>query len=120
MARTAIVPTALTRNTGTTAVTTTIDSTLVTNGVQVDLSGIAGDRLLIRVTNTHGTAHDVTLNSGSYSAGAVGDIVTEIALTSGVTLFTIEPQRVMDDDGLLTIDFASGHTGVIEVYTMPR
>ena len=120
MPRTAIVPTALSRNAGVAAVTTTIDPTLVTAGVQIDLSGVAGDRLLVRITNTHGVAHIVTLNSGTYSAGVVGDITQSVGATTGVYLFTVEPQRVMDNDGLLTIDFVTDHAGVIEVYTMPR
>lgn len=120
MPRTAIVPTALTRNAGTTAVATTIDPTLVSAGAQIDLSGVAGDRLLIRVTNTHGTAHDVTFNSGTYSAGAVGDITVTVPLTSGVKYVAFEPARVMDNDGLLLIDFATDHAGVIEAYTTPR
>jgi hypothetical protein len=124
MPRTAVVPRALVANgnlIGTTG-STTIDATLVTNGVSV--TGAIPEQTLIRVTNTEGSTNTVTVQSGAVPpalAGGLGDLVVTVAATTGVQYIgPLESGRFMQSDGSLWLDFESGMTGTIDVLTVPR
>lgn len=124
MARTAVVPRALVANGGLTGATgaTTIDATLVTNGVVV--ASAEPERTLIRVTNTEGSTNTVTINAGdkppALAAGA-GNLVVTVAATTGVQYMgPFESGRFLQSDGTLEIDFESGMTGAIDILLLPR
>ncbi len=124
MPRTAVVPRALVANGGLNGATgaTTIDATLVTNGVVVNSA--EPERTLIRVTNTEGSTNTVTVNAGdnppALAAGA-GNLVVTVAATTGVQYIgPLESGRFLQGDGTLEIDFESGMTGAIDILLLPR
>lgn len=123
MARTAVSYTPLVPNGHLSDVAgTTIDATLVTNGVVIN--DVDPERTLIRVTNTSGAAKNVTVKAGtgtqSWMAGQ-GDLVTSVALTSGVEfLGPFTSARFQQHGSKLYVDFASGHTGAITVFKLPK
>lgn len=124
MARTAVVPRALTKNSGLNGATgaTTIDSTLVTNGVTI--ANARPERLLLRVANTEGSTNTVTVKAGAnppaLRAGG-GDLVTTVAATSGVQFIgPLESDKYLQADGSLSIDFETGMTGSIDALYWPR
>jgi hypothetical protein len=123
MARTAVAYTKFVPNGHLTDVAgTTIDSTLVTNGVVINAAD--PERTLIRVTNTAGAAKTVTVKDGvghqSWMAGQ-GDQVTTVALTSGVEwIGPFTSARVQQKGSMLFVDFASGTTGTITVFKLPK
>lgn len=100
---------------------TTIDSTLVTNGVVV--TGAIPEQTIIRVANTAGATKVVTIGVGdnppALGAGA-GTITGTVPATTGVMWFgPFEGGRVMGKAGLI-LDFASGTTGTVTVFRVPR
>ena len=123
MARTAVSYTPFVPNSHLTDVAgTTIDATLVTNGVVIN--NCDPEHTLIRVTNTHSAAHSVTVKAGSgtqaWMAGQ-GDLTQSVAATTGVEwLGPFTSARFQQDGSTLYIDFASGHTGAITVFKMPK
>jgi hypothetical protein len=124
MARTAITPRALVRNGNLTGATgaTTVDATLVTNGVVI--ANARPEQMLIRTTHTDGTAHDIIIRSGdsppSLRAGQ-GDLTLEVAATTGVQyLGPFESDKYLQDDGSMHIDFETGYVGTIDVLTIPK
>lgn len=124
MPRTAVVPRALVANGNLigTSGATTIDATLVTNGVSV--TGAIPEQTVIRVTNTEGSTNTVTVQSGAVPpalAGGLGDLVVTVAATTGVQFIgPFESGRFMQSDGSLWLDFESGMTGSIDILTVPR
>ena len=127
MPRTAIVPRALVPNSNLNGATgaTTIDATLVTNGVVVDSA--KPELMLIRVTNTEGSTNTVTIKAGDNPpalAAGLGDLVTTVAATTGVQYIgPFESGRFLQggaDVGDLHIDFETGMTGAIDILTFPR
>lgn len=123
MARTVVPYTPFVPNSHLTDVAgTTIDATLVTNGVEID--NVDPEHTLIRVTNTHSAAHNVTVKAGSgiqaWMAGQ-GDLVQSVALTTGVEwLGPFTSARFQQDGSKLYVDLAAGHTGTITVFKMPK
>lgn len=123
MARTAVSYTALTPNGHTSDVAgTTIDATLVTNGVVIN--GVDPERTLLRVTNTAGTDKVVTVKAGtgvqSWMAGQ-GDLATTVAATSGKEFIgPFTSARFQQAGSKLYVDFASGFTGTITVFKLPK
>lgn len=124
MARTAVTPRALVANGNLNGATgaTTIDSTLVTNGVVINSA--EPERTLIRVTNTEGSTNTVTIRKGdnppSLAAGQ-GDLVVTVAATTGVQYIgPVESGRFLQNDGSMEIDFETGMTGAIDVLLLPR
>lgn len=101
---------------------TTIDSTLVTNGVVINAAD--PERTVIRVTNTSGAAKAVTVKAGAGSQAWMagqGDSVTTVALTTGVEwLGPFTSARFQQKGTKLYVDFASGTTGAITVFKLPK
>lgn len=127
MPRTAVVPRALVPNGNLNGATgaTTIDATLVSNGVVVD--NAKPELMLIRVTNTEGSTNTVTIKAGDSPpaiAAGQGDLVVTLAATTGVQYIgPFESGRFLQggaDAGDIHIDFESGMTGAIDILTFPR
>lgn len=132
MARTDVTPVALGRGVATNSgAGTTIDATLVTNGVRI-LAGGKIDRLLIRITNTHGADHDVTIKNAPQQSGypdgggyafmaGAGDLAVTVPATSGDVLIAgLEVARFIVPGGYLYLDLAENHAGTLYVYELPR
>lgn len=137
MARTKITPTELTAEAAVASGSgTTIDSTLVSNGVYIEADGDV-ERLVLRVTNTHASAAKTftvkaaPVESGYPKGGGYqflapqGDIVTSVASTGDVMLAGLVSARHVTKDpdsgdrGVILIDFESGFTGAIRAYKLP-
>ncbi len=124
MARTAVVPRALVKNSNLigTSGATTIDATLVTNGVTI--ANAKPEKLLIRVTNTEGTTNTVTVKAGANPPalrGGQGDLVVTVAATTGVQYIgPFESDKYLQADGSLSIDLETGMTGSLDALYMPR
>lgn len=126
MARTSITPTAFTpdaklvRPAG-----TTIDATLVTNGVVVPASSGPMEEFLVEVTNTFAGAKIVTVQSGdsppALEAG-LGDMTGSLAQNEVAYFgpFTSGRFAQHGSEAGLHVDFESGTTGTIRVYKVPR
>ena len=120
MSRDAITPVELTRDAGTDIKNATVSTAInTTNGGYIDLNGVSAEKLLIHVKNTAGAAYDVTVNSGIYSRSSLGDLVVEVALTSGEKAIVIETARFKDADGYITLDYESSMTGTVAAYLLP-
>lgn len=123
MARTAVSYTPFVPNSHLTDVAgTTIDATLVTNGVVINDAD--PERTLIRVTNTAGTDKVVTVKAGSgvqsWMAGQ-GDSATTVAASTGKEfLGPFTSARFQQSGSKLYVDFASGTTGTITVFKLPK
>lgn len=120
MERTLITPASLTRNDGVTPTPVTIDGTLVSNGAYINCLNQDAGALVLRVTNTHGSAHVITFNYGEFQIGPQSDVAVSVDATTGVEWFMFESARVLDADGYITIDFDTGHTGTIEAVWLPK
>ncbi|MET8824786.1 hypothetical protein ABZX40_17950 [Streptomyces sp. NPDC004610] len=124
MPRTAVAYRTLAANASVNAATgaTTVDATLVTNGVVIN--DAVPEYTLIRTTHTDGAAHDLIVRAGDSPpalAAGQGDLVAEVAATSGVRYFgPFESGRFLQSDGTLLIDFETGYAGTIDVLRIPR
>lgn len=124
MPRTAVVPRSLVMNGNLigTSGSTTIDATLVTNGVSV--TAAIPEQMVIRVTNTEGSTNVVTIKAGAYPpawAKGLGDLAVTLAATTGVQYIgPLESARFLQADGTIWIDFETAMTGAIDVLTVPR
>jgi hypothetical protein len=127
MSRTAIVPSALAPNSnlsdatsGGSALGTTIDSTLVTNGATI-APGVSPEHLILLVSNTTAGALTVTLRAGNRFQGGAGDLVLPVAAAPGTSwLGPFASARILQADGSVSIDFATGFTGSIKALKYPR
>lgn len=101
---------------------TTIDATLVTNGVVIE--NVDPERTLIRVTNTAGSDKVVTVKTGSGSQSWMagqGDLAVTVAATSGKQFIgPFTSARFQQQGSKLYVDFASGTTGTITVFKLPK
>lgn len=120
MARTSKTRTALTRDAGVSiaATATTIDATLVTNGLTIPNASGKG-RLVLIVANTAGSGKVVTVKGGP-KWGANGDLAVTVAATTGVQAIVLgDLARHQQADGAVYVDFAAGFTGTIQVLKVP-
>lgn len=136
MARTSVTPTALTGNGGIDIPAgTTINSTLVTNGVNIPLvtetvpSGPAARDTFLYITNTAGADKTVTVRAGvggGATAGpafrsGLGDLaVTCHTASGGCIIGPLESARFAQLDGSINLDFGTGLTGVLTVFQVPK
>lgn len=124
MARTAVVPAVGARNAGVAPTSTTINSTLVTNGVTMAVQH--PEKLVMRVANSDTNPHnllvraapDVPGNSGAWMAGQ-GDLTVAVAASSTVELIGVDSARFGQSDGSLSVDFSTGFTGTLETVLRP-
>jgi hypothetical protein len=123
MARTAVSYTPLVPNGHlTNPAGTTIDSTLVTNGVVI--SGVDPERTVLRVNNTATGAKNVTVKAGTsapaWMAGA-GDLVQAVGANTGSEfLGPFTSARFQQKGSKLYVDFESGFLGTITVIKLPK
>lgn len=122
MPRTAVVPTTFTANAATTRPAgTTIDATLVTNGVVIADAPFA--ELVVEIDKQATSDHDVTF--------AAGDDPPAIAAGQGALVVNFDEDdiklvgpftgaRFAQDTGDLHIDFETGTTGTLRAYRIPR
>lgn len=98
---------------------TTVDATFVTNGGEI-LAGLS-ERVMILITQTDGTAHDIIIRS---IYGTADDLVQEIALTTGEQIIMFETMKYEQiegaDVGKIFIDFETGFVGEILVLATPK
>lgn len=128
MARTSLTIKNLTPNSGNTITSTTIDSTLVSNGVTLKPttnSVPAGgnlDTLILVVTNSAGATKTVTVKAGvnppAFRSG-MGDVSVSITASGTSYLGPFETARFAQEDGSLYIDLESGMTGSIAALLLP-
>lgn len=124
MPRTSIAYRALVPNSSLNGATgpTTVDATLVTNGVVI--ANAVPELTVIRTTHTDGAAHDLIVRAGDNPpalAAGQGDLTVEVAATSGVRYFgPFESGRFLQSDGSMHIDFETGYAGTIDVLRVPR
>ncbi|MBL3664526.1 hypothetical protein JL475_00500 [Streptomyces sp. M2CJ-2] len=101
---------------------TTIDATLVTNGVVIN--GVDPERTLLRVNNTAASAKTVTVRAGagrqSWLAGS-GDYVQSVGANTGSELLgPFTSARFQQRGSTMHVDFESGFTGTITVLQLPK
>ncbi|MGH3834093.1 MAG: hypothetical protein ACRDSF_00095 [Pseudonocardiaceae bacterium] len=101
---------------------TTIDATLVTNGVRI----VSPDwrSMEIIVANTAGADKVVTIQSGDSLGGAIkesqGDLTVTVVATTGIRrIGPLESSRFSQADGSCWVDFGAGTTGTIKVVQLP-
>jgi hypothetical protein len=101
---------------------TTVDATLVTNGVVIN--DALPERTLIRTTHTDAAAHDLIVRAGDNPpalAAGQGDLTVEVAASTGVRYFgPFESGRFLQSDGTMHIDFETGYAGTIDILRIPR
>lgn len=120
MPRDIVKPVQLVRNTAVDAKQATVGTVInTTNGAVIDVSNINTDKLILHVTNTHSAAHDITIKAGDYSRSSLGDLVFEVALTSGEAMVVVETARFKDSDGNILVDFEALTEGTISAYLLP-
>jgi hypothetical protein len=123
MARTAVPYSPLVPNGHLTSpVGTTIDATLVTNGVVI--SSVDPKRTVLRVNNTATGAKNVTVKAGtgrqSWLAGA-GDYIQAVGANTGSEfLGPFTSARFQQRGSSMYVDFESGFTGTITVLKLPK
>jgi len=122
MPRTAVTATALVPNSSIAQPTaTTIDATLVTNGVEVNVA--ATETLWVEVTQTAASAKVITVQSGAnppaLDAGQ-GDLTRSMAQNAVALFGPFSSGRFVQDGSTLHVDFEAGTTGSMRVYRMPR
>lgn len=135
MARTSVTPTNLTGNGGIDIPAgTTINSTLVTNGVNIPLSATGipaapqARDLFLYITNTAGADKTVTVRAGvgggstpgqAFRSG-IGDLaVTCHTASGGCIVGPLESARFAQLDGSINVDFGTGLTGAFTAFLMP-
>lgn len=101
---------------------TTIDATLVTNGLEITAAFARKGSLAVHVKNTAVSAKNVTVRKGTGQAAAGNaEIVKSVEATTGDRLIVIaEPARYQQDNGSVHVDFETGTTGTVAVYRIPR
>ncbi|AUI56789.1 hypothetical protein [Amycolatopsis sp. BJA-103] len=114
-------------------------SNLVGNGSLADPAGTAlnpgagnghtianadAERTLLRVTNTHSSAHNVTLKAGTYPpaiASGQGDVVVAVPANTGVAwIGPFESGRFLQNDGSVLVDVETAHAGTITAFRLPK
>lgn len=79
-------------------------------------------KLLVRITNTHGSDHPVTVKSGANPPAfrqGVGDLSVTVPATSGVRYLTLSSARFAQADGAIYLDFETGMTGKVMAFRLP-
>ena len=97
---------------------TTIDATVVTNGIVIPNAG-RYRRIEIVIKNTAVDAKVATLKKGAFTNAALGDLAQSVAANTGEVHIFPESMRFEQADESLLIDLASGFTGSIAVFANP-
>lgn len=123
MARTAVSYTPLVPNGHlTNPAGTTIDATLVTNGVVI--SNADPERTVLRVNNTATGAKNVTVKTGSGSQSWMagqGDFVQAVGANTGSEFIgPFTSARFQQKGSKIYVDFESGFLGTVTVIKLPK
>jgi len=136
-ARTVVAPVGLSQDAGTSeGAGTTINSTLVTNGVTVASPGPW--KILLAVYNSDSGSHSVIVRAtgnGVTAAGAtqtqpapsgtvfaqstLGDLTVVVTTLATYFIPVVTGSRFAQSDGSLSVDFSSGFTGTLWVFGLP-
>src|SRR5215470_9581152 len=113
MARTAVTPAQGVRMGGVAPTSTTINSTLVTNGVTIANCKVG--KLVLRIANSDTNAHSVIIRASDGGSQAIlagqGDLTIALPLSATTQVTDLDSARFVNKDGSLSIDFGSGTTG---------
>jgi hypothetical protein len=100
---------------------TTIDATLVTNGVVIN--GVDPERTVLRITNSAVSAKNVTVKAGtgrqSWLSGS-GDYVQAVGASGSEFLGPFTSARFQQRGSSMYVDLESGFTGTITVLKLPK
>lgn len=88
------------------------------------IAAAPSDRMVLRVTNTHGSPHNVVVKAGAYPpaiAAGQGDLTVAVAATTGVQwIGPLESGRFMQADGSIYVDIEASHAGTITAFVLPK
>ncbi|ALG07660.1 hypothetical protein [Kibdelosporangium phytohabitans] len=88
------------------------------------IAAAPSDRMVLRVTNTHGSAHPVVVKAGAYPpaiAAGQGDLSVSVAATTGVQwIGPLESGRFIQADGRIHVDIETAHAGTITAFVLPK
>jgi len=101
------------------AVTTTPAGTAINpaNGATIAAPGPMR-KVSVRVTNTAASPYAVTFRAGTYPTSmnaSLGDLAVTVPATTGDVVLQLDGSRFQQDDGSVSVDFATGMTGFISV-----
>jgi len=92
----------------------TIDAALVAAGVRLLCTN--PDKVVVRISNTHGSVHAVSVvRTNAQDQPAADYASVAIPATTGVRWFVFK-QRVLQPDGGIYINFDPGHTGSLVAF----
>lgn len=101
---------------------TTIDATLVTNGVVI--SAADPERTVLRVNNTATSAKNVTVKAGTGTPALMagqGDFVQAVGANTGSEFIgPFTSARFQQKTSKLFVDFEAGFLGTITVFKLPK
>jgi len=132
MARDEVIPNALVANGGVAfkAATGAGVAINVTNGAYVSTyDKFAAQGLIIAVTNSHSSAHVVTITKGAYNLDAtpgaafrasLGDATVTIPAGETWLLGPLETARFLQADNSIYLGFDAGTTGTVEAFYLPK
>jgi hypothetical protein len=122
MSRTAVTPSKAVRNGGVVVTPTTINSTLVTNGVTVAAPANL-DKFLIRATNSDTNPHNLIMRAGTDLSPAwmlgQGDATIAVAASAVEYFGPFDSARFLQPDNSVSMDFSTGFTGTLEIVQFP-
>lgn len=120
MARDAVAITALSANAG----AANPAGTAITPANGANIAGAQDtSRLLVRVTNTHGSDHPVTFRAGVSPPAVrkgIGDLSVTVPQTTGDVLVVLESARFVKADGSIDVDFDTAMAGKISAVRLPK
>ena len=113
--------TLLSRNAGVDAKTATVGTVInAANTMELDLTGIKADKLMLLVKNTEGTTNVVTVAAGEFSQASLGALAVTVAATSGEQALVIDSARFKRaSDGKISLSFEAGMTGSVSAFVLP-
>lgn len=122
MPRTNVTPIQLAAATGvSTSASTTIDATLVTNGVRVvGGGGVKKGTLVVKVTNSAGGAKNLTVKGGTVPGADRKDLVIAVPASGERMVALTETAKYKLTDESYSIDLETGFTGTLQVLRVPR
>jgi len=96
------------------------DATTISVANGASIATTKGTKMLVRVTNTNGTARVVTFAAGdSTISNGAGDLAESITATTGDELFVLDSARFLQTDGNINVDFAASFAGSIYALQLP-
>ena len=77
------------------------------NGHEIDVSNVAGDKLVLGFDAFDASGHTVTIKAGDFEDSTLGDLVVTMA-TAGLRTVYIETSRFKTLDGKILLDEVAG------------